>query len=1452
MTMNQWGSYESVKELAQSGLGFLWSARPTNAVVQGESYIIKTTEGLAILGDPERLDRESALFLESAKAQTKVVDSGASHWVKLHEFGKTDAGAFYVADFYARSVQKIVARGIRLDARSLSTVAHAVVDGLLELRAALARPHGNLKPSNVLIGGPDGPTIDDAPVLLTDPKPDSTVSPRDAEADLHALGRLIYELVMLRPVRDRTTISVSLSDDWSRLGSTALQWVDLCNLLMGGVPGRPMPDLEEVRGLIPSAASVARKTKAGLIGVAAILVLAVGGTATYFATRKPVETAAPRPAALSLPELDQQWSAFVMDWSGWFGGERRTDLAAKLAALPAETRARLPEGLAAALGYNDHLVSPDAASNRSRLSEVRQFTPSRRAEEIPERERKAWADDLSASVRAVSEARSLITTALDPAALTKLKEEWTARGWAPAAARLDAAISVAQRLANASKSESDLPGPGDISDALASAADAARVQEALAKIEPTRAKLAGSGDEILAKYGDVVNREGAKVLASDSSSLSPLIASLNALDRKGVEAASLVAASDRDIVSLRATDTYNELKAVADLDAAKLDRWLATLRDDNFRVLPESELAQIEARRTTLAAKIKTMLADLDRAVEKKRKFPEAPPERTRDTLNTLAGELAKVGFDEAGKPIRVSKQSRPPVDRAYADLEARVAVYDNKNFIPRGLANTRLELLELAKKIRYTSPALNGLWDKLTVEISNDASMDISDQSDLLLDTWKSLLDQVVSPEFLPSALKPAPGLNGVDLVAAIETRRERALEQIAVALNVKERLEGAGVKAARSAYETWRSQAQNKIDSAVAAAAALDQGYLPGDTDAANDPARLAREIIDDAELSNAAIPIKARFAALDAITAQTDTARLITQIESLNATQVAERRAVWRRLASTPFVAADPAAASALLGRLSALASGAPEVIKSSGLSPDRQTTLLGEFAAASPAIWARSARFTLALPDDKAREAAFAAAFAAAGSLGASEATAADIAPAARYNWRVLAAKAAIAKVDASADPATQATAIAAEFAKVEEASQPLAAAPEVASFIKALRTGTTPEAGKTFAASETGPAVSSLAAGMKWTARDDDEVAIYTAGTHTLTFITVTVGDNEALVCTSEVSAALVADVLKAANIKPVAPPTERSTQSLLLVDSSGPDRRIGPRVWASPEGNSIIAAALPGSAADWNGWFASNETLEAPKKSTAFRWIPEGVAIPPPSLDLPMQQVSPEAAALVARRLGCRLPTPEEWAAARASPLADPSANLRDSAWKAVRDPYVAQIDAWNRDARNEFNKIEAQLPSSGIFLPPAQASAFNPATDAEAVGTDGTVFFRASPGASTKFMDLIGNVAEFVTTDPASMDGLPRECSVADAFALFGSNNYAPLRVIGGSALTPPSGPFAHNAMQAQPVDSAARSGYSDVGFRLAITKESGPSGSPLERAQRAFDKKLKLIAVP
>jgi hypothetical protein len=415
-----------------------------------------------------------------------------------------------------------------------------------------------------------------------------------------------------------------------------------------------------------------------------------------------------------------------MDWSSWFRSDRRSELVSRITQLPAETRAKLPEGLVPALGELGNLVSPDAASNRSRFSEVKALTPSKRAEEIPENQRKAWVDELSASVRAASDARSQLVKLLSAETLVKTQKDWSDRGWTLAAARVGSAVTIAQRLAAASTSDKDLPGPIDIADALAAAADALRVQDALAKAEIVQKKLVDSGDEILKHFPQVINREGSRVLAGvpEKDAATRLVESIAAVERSGDEAFKLLTAADRDLVSFQATPTHDELKkSAADLNAAGLNRWLATFRGEEFLVLSAGELATIEQRRTTLATKVKGMLADLERAVEKKRKFPADPPEKTRAALNAITADLSKVGLDAADKPIRLSKASRPPIDAAYAAIEARTATFDNKTYIPRGLANSQALPARCLPPVLPVAPAPSRKWPVPRVPSVNNHS---------------------------------------------------------------------------------------------------------------------------------------------------------------------------------------------------------------------------------------------------------------------------------------------------------------------------------------------------------------------------------------------------------------------------------------------------------------------------------------------------------------------------------------------------------------------------------------------------------------------------------------------------------------------------------------------------------------------------------------------------------
>lgn len=1452
--MNTWGSFESVKEIAQSGLGFLWSARPKNAVVQGETYIIKTTEGLALLGDHERLDRESQLFLEAADAQSKLNDAGAKHWVKLHEFGKTDAGAFYVADMYGRSAQKFIARGIRLDARSLSTLIHAVVDALLELRTILGRPHGNIKPSNVLVGGPDGPTIDDAPVLLTDPKPGSTLSHHDATEDLHAVGRLIYELVTIRPLRDRIGVTVSMSDEWSRLGPSAIAWMDLCNLLMGGVPGRPLPDLEEVRTMVPSAASAGSgRSKKGLFAGAAVL-LAAAAVGGYVAMRPPPAPAEVKKVEppLALRELDEQWPNFILDWQ-WFQPSQRAELRKLLAALRAESRA-VPETLLAALDQDGPFVSPQESAGDARnaltFDDLRKKFPSIRFAELSEKERAAWQNALSAAVRATNTARDEMTKALRPDLLEAASVSWAERGWKNAAATLAAALDTAKKFDPAKRAGGLLPKPLPLAEAIDASLQVASVTAAGARLGALHATMAA--EPALADFTGLVTREGARVdaAASPTTVIPALLAEFARLEAAGKQAADLVTSKERDFASFRASAEYRGLAASAQtLTPENLSAWTTLLKRDEYRILSRAELDQLESRRSALAERTTKLQALLAKAEQRKRKFlPDNPPDKVRETLAALAADITA-----AGKGVVLSKASRPPVDAAFDSIASRLDQLVSAKIVPAGRAETVEELRTLAAKTTFDSQALRDRWTALVETVAKTPQDRFEDETDVLYESWLPALEAAAAPAFLPALAIPPDPLD-VSAVRRLDLdRRETTLAKVAQGLTRDQLLQAPAVTQAVADHRAWAAAVDSALASAVRAAQLLDEGYAPG-AGGETDPAARFAAATAMPELAPIVAPVRLRLDAIQTIATQPDPAMTLAALDKLAPKQAIERLTAWKRLAAAPWSPADPAAAASALARMGALAAANAAALRDSGLSEERQRALGADFHAANVQIWTTHVVWTLRLPGEAERFSAFENAWKNAASLNATLTDADAIGPAAGYNARAMIAREQVAKVTPAMTPAEQAAAIGTQYDAINAyaARTGLANQPQVKDFLEKFQRGTTPDAGKSFSAEDAGPLTSPAVADMNWKGQDVGDIVIYTAGIHTITFLPLSAGDDEVLLSTREVSAALVRDVFKALKLVPDTTWKNNNTQPLLPMPSADSDVRAGPRVWTSRDGKTIVSPARPNIPREWLGWLAGNTTLEAGKN---FQWLPPGAQLTPPSLDLPMQQFTPEAAILVARNLGCRLPTPAEWAAAQASPLHDAVANIRDQSWKALRDPYVAQIEAHNKEPQNRNNQINPQYPSGGIYLPPEKLNGFTAATDAEAdAATDPWVFFRkhdTPAAADRKFLDLLGNVAEFVVTGKAAMDEIPRSCDVDRAFEFFAAapgGAYANLAVIGGSAISPPAGPFAYDVSKPQPVDSNVRAGYSDVGFRLAITKD-GFKGPPVARANRALDRNLKLL---
>ncbi len=237
-----------------------------------------------------------------------------------------------------------------------------------------------------------------------------------------------------------------------------------------------------------------------------------------------------------------------------------------------------------------------------------------------------------------------------------------------------------------------------------------------------------------------------------------------------------------------------------------------------------------------------------------------------------------------------------------------------------------------------------------------------------------------------------------------------------------------------------------------------------------------------------------------------------------------------------------------------------------------------------------------------------------------------------------------------------------------------------------------------------------------------------------------------------------------------------------------------------------------------------------------------------------PQEEHPMQQVPARAAMFVAALLNCRLPTVREWQNAYTlfEAKTDPHEwNLRDQTFKM-------QLEYRAQDAINQWPDNEV----SGAYWPKGRPRPGQPNVHDN---DDGTLLFRKVSGdrkvdaqGGSTFLNLVGNVAEFVCNAPEAFDGMANRQD-PDAVSQFASlmvkapndagaikvrGDRGKLFVIGASALSDPS----LDPITPYPVSSPTEP-FADVGFRLAFT---APALSMSERLKWAIDEQQYLPAVP
>ncbi|MFW6108774.1 MAG: hypothetical protein ACOC8D_03060, partial [bacterium] len=299
-----------VREVFRSGLATVHAARPAGAPTDAPSeHVVKEFRPLDSLPGDEA-EAEAELFLEAAAVQRQLTEAGAAHWSWIEESGRCPSGGYYVARHYQRSLQQLITARVRFSSVALGTLLESVVAGLKELQEICGRPHGDLKPSNVLVE--TAGDITRTQIVLTDPLPTSQLPEAAGEAeDVRAVGRLLFRLVLHRRFQHGSW-PIAKSEEWRRLGRRGEAWRQLCENLLD-------PDAPAERLTLEWLGNAVARIHKGKRWVgrlaAAVVLLAVLGVGGWFGYQRLLGPAEPE-----TPPFDaRRWRSLCTRFYNWFG-----------------------------------------------------------------------------------------------------------------------------------------------------------------------------------------------------------------------------------------------------------------------------------------------------------------------------------------------------------------------------------------------------------------------------------------------------------------------------------------------------------------------------------------------------------------------------------------------------------------------------------------------------------------------------------------------------------------------------------------------------------------------------------------------------------------------------------------------------------------------------------------------------------------------------------------------------------------------------------------------------------------------------------------------------------------------------------------------------------------------------------------------------------------------------
>jgi hypothetical protein len=1236
----------------------------------------------------------AAAFLESARLQQQIAKMRPAHWAMVHATGFAEKGAFVVVDHYPQTAADVAKLGLRSD-RALHRIIMSVLKGLRDLQQLTGRPHGNLKPSNVLISGGD---LETAEVALCDPAPPNLLAVGQAKDDLFQLGKLIHKLVLGQSFTGAWPVAPTGA--WTDLGRSGRRWRNLCNRLLNPNPEKRFKRLATVYNKVARL----RPRRAGLLRPIALVVVLLGiGGLTFtqwdrikgwtqahlprseVATTQPAQPARENPQHLAVvpttvdpPTRPTTQNTATLAADATFLGEYQSLYEQRGWSAPAQylssLRARLSAtpatDTAARKAMSDTGATLKTIEERwASLQETSNFLHQRSHNDpvlltYPQFVRQSISPVISQAA----------TASPLPALLEKLEAAAADKNWGAVVTYLRSAD--AQKLDHPWLIESSPLHKQFANKSVASSED---LQAWLTHAKsPQFARLA-EGDDPRSRWSP--RQQISRLRANDLQKLASLY-------KDPAEAKSATAAFEAKLAEIETS-------------AAKLIDGNLPWSMKNRPQITES-IAQIDQQLATAAEQIRAAAAKQQDALDQKA-AREAIAMRQRQDAQQFAARLE--GLKLSPNPAiqrEWQAQSKPFLN----DVRADATKY-------------RPELAERAARVQQRLEMVDAAYRALPEKLEVNLGASPPAWTQRLIAGLQSI-DAKYRERFLEDVLTIARG--GGDREPTAEEVKTRAAEQ-------------------RKVYDAWATAAAKLVVDLSEVDRLLSSGYSLDERPQRERPS--ARQLLEhwqrheffSSELVQSAIePLMTPIRVLE----QGEEQGLL-QLAGADQQRTGLRLSAWRNLAGADV--SWPAAQDDLKRAITVSDSLAAAITKG---SPDeaRRDLQLTELGRATAKIWKRFVTRAKA-PED------INFAFAVREKL----AIPADlIDDRTRFNIALYDSRRLFAQ--ATDDKArTEATKLIA--AKLQTAIEALPKAqreaPDIAAFETALRQSKNATVRADFSMLGPMSATARGASPIKWKFRHDDQhgTVTYTAAVSPeitpdeleIVFKRVATETGDVYLSTTEISVGFFADVITASN-------KWGDVGRMLWSYDPRDDPRPGPRSWEWPrygrrtEGIRRTNYWLTGSSDHYPESLATidNRMVLRDESGRQARDLN-------PSKRQPMQYVSPDAAIYFSKLLECRLPTPAEWKAAYRLHARD-NWNLRDRTFKTLQRWLSRPSNADRYMPDLGIFMIATDKPTPEIWM---ESRLFNkPAGGVDREYDDKVLWFReVTPASQQNFANLVGNVAE-------------------------------------------------------------------------------------------------------